>query len=225
LRVGFVTIGQSPRVDVMNDLEPLLPKNIEIIERGALDGYTRKDIEAFFKPEEGETPYVTRLRDGSEVKVSKGKIIKQVEVRLRELAEQKIDLIVMLCSGDFPEYDLDVPIIYPSKILKSIVSAISIKGTLGILTPANEQLPYMRERWSNIASKLEIKAISPYTANSEAFIEAGRELSSKNVKFVVMDCIGYTLKQKELLKRSLGPSSVIINTRSIVARVLSELVS
>lgn len=36
-RVGFITIGQASRNDIMKELYPLLGHEIEIIEKGALD--------------------------------------------------------------------------------------------------------------------------------------------------------------------------------------------
>jgi len=223
LKVGFVTIGQAPRVDVMNDIRPLLPANIEVVERGALDDFTKEDIERLLKPSEGEVPYVTRLRDGSEVKVSKEKIYSLVEKKLRELVREGVDLIVILCSGEFPEYDVEIPVIYPDRVLKNVVSALSIRGVLGVLAPAKEQLEYMKERWMKVHPHVEVRAISPYTAKLEEFEIVGKEFSAKGIRFVVMDCIGYTLRQKEVLRKALGSNAMIINTRSIVARILSEL--
>ena len=225
MKVGFVTIGQSPRVDIFEDIKHLLPKDIVIIEKGALDGYTKEEVEKKLKPKENEITYVTRLRDGSEVKVSKNKIVELVKVKLEELVKEGVALIVMLCSGEFPDYEVEVPVIYPDKLLKGVVSALHIKGVLGVLTPAEEQIQYMRKRWLEIHPEVKVKAISPYRSSLEDFVNVGRELSSEGVKFVVMDCIGYTLKQKEALRKGLGPNSIVLNTRSIVARVLNELTS
>ncbi|PUA34005.1 MAG: hypothetical protein B7O98_00910 [Zestosphaera tikiterensis] len=225
MRVGFVTIGQSPRVDVFNDIKHLLPKDIEIIEKGALDNYTEEEINKKLKPRKNETTYITKLKNGKEVKISKNKVVKLVKVKLDELVKEGVDLIVIICSGEFPEYDVEVPVIYPDKLLKGVVSTLHVKGVLGVLIPGEEQIPYMRKRWLKIHPEVEVRAISPYRSSLEDFVKVGRELSSKGVKFVVMDCIGYTLKQKEALKEGLGPNSMVLNTRSIIARVLSELLS
>ena len=62
-RLGLVTIGQAPRVDLTPDLEPLLP-GIEIIERGALDHLSNEEIAALVIAD-GDEVLVSRLRDGS----------------------------------------------------------------------------------------------------------------------------------------------------------------
>ena len=46
-QVGTVTIGQAPRVDITPDLKTIIGDGIEIVEAGALDGLTKKDIEKF----------------------------------------------------------------------------------------------------------------------------------------------------------------------------------
>ena len=51
VKIGAVTVGQAPRVDVTADILPLL-SGVELLERGGLDGLTREDIAAF-QPEEG----------------------------------------------------------------------------------------------------------------------------------------------------------------------------
>ena len=42
-RIGAVTIGQSPRSDVMVDIKPILGPDIEIVEAGALDGLGKEE--------------------------------------------------------------------------------------------------------------------------------------------------------------------------------------
>ena len=57
-KIGAVTIGQSPRVDITADILPLLSSNIELIEAGAMDNYTLEEINEKFAPEEGDTVLV-----------------------------------------------------------------------------------------------------------------------------------------------------------------------
>ena len=45
-RIGAITIGQSPRDDIIDDICPLLPESLEIIQKGVLDGMTSQELEA-----------------------------------------------------------------------------------------------------------------------------------------------------------------------------------
>jgi len=101
--VGFLTIGQSPRTDVLSDIQEYL-KGLEIVEAGALDGLTREYIETNLAPRAGETLLVTRMRDGSEVIIAEERILPLMQERVRWLEEQGVEVIAVLCSGSFPEF-------------------------------------------------------------------------------------------------------------------------
>ena len=62
--IGFITVGQSPRVDVVPEMAVHFGENIEIIECGALDGLTYEQI-LEFKPEEGDLILASRIRSQS----------------------------------------------------------------------------------------------------------------------------------------------------------------
>ena len=42
VKIGAVTIGQSPRTDVTCDILPILGDNVQLLEAGALDGSRRR---------------------------------------------------------------------------------------------------------------------------------------------------------------------------------------
>lgn len=44
--LGIVTIGQSPRSDMVPEMLQWLPSSVEVRERGALDGLSAADLEA-----------------------------------------------------------------------------------------------------------------------------------------------------------------------------------
>ena len=97
MKVAFITIGQSPREDVMSEIKPYLT-GIDYFEIGLLDGLSDEEI-ASLRAEEGELEYVTRLRDGREVKASKRKLERILERKLEKISHA--DLAVMLCTGEF----------------------------------------------------------------------------------------------------------------------------
>ena len=62
MKVGAITIGQSPRADVVQELLPLMGEQVELIQAGALDGLTREDIQAFAPGPEDYTLIETEVR-------------------------------------------------------------------------------------------------------------------------------------------------------------------
>jgi len=44
--IGMLTIGQTPRDDILPEFQEILGDEFEIIEAGALDGLTLEDVKA-----------------------------------------------------------------------------------------------------------------------------------------------------------------------------------
>ncbi|MCS7366616.1 MAG: AroM family protein [archaeon YNP-WB-062] len=218
VRVGLVTIGQSPRVDVTGDLLKLLPSGVEVSEAGALDELKPEDIEKL-KPMSGETVYVTRLRSGVEVKISRERVIPLVGECISKI-EGSVDVIGILCSGEFPEYPSSKPIIYPERVLKGLASSIVYGGRVGILIPAVEQVDYARVKWGGLFRDLHVYPISPYTSSLSDFKGLGGRLRGDGVKLAIMDCIGYTLEQRDVLR---GFGIMVLTARTALARAICEL--
>ena len=63
-KIGAITVGQSPRVDLIPEIQPILGDSVEIIQAGALDGLSKEEI-AKFVPRPGENVLVSRLTDGT----------------------------------------------------------------------------------------------------------------------------------------------------------------
>ena len=68
-KIGFITIGQSPRDDIMQDIFPLISNDTEILQRGALDGLSEEDLKAI-APKPGDTVLVSSLRNGQWVSMA-----------------------------------------------------------------------------------------------------------------------------------------------------------
>lgn len=221
--IGLITIGQSPRIDVTQDLVKLIPGEIRLVEVGALDDLSREEVIERLSPRPGETVYVTRLRDGSEVKISRERIIELMRDKIRVLESKGAEVIGVLCSGEFPEFESNVPIVYPDRILKGIVSSISFKGRSLVLIPAEEQVEYAKRKWSSYLRDFDVISISPYTSSPEDFVRLGEKIRERDIRLVVMDCIGYTLEQKRII-REISPKTRVITSRGALARALSELI-
>jgi len=221
IKIGFLTIGQSPRVDVTNDIKSYL-SGVEIVEAGALDDYSREYIERELAPMEGETPLITRMRDGSSVKISEEKSIPLLQKKISLLEEKNVRVIAILCSGSFPKFKSRVPIIYPDLVLKSYVAPlISEDDTLGVIAPLPEQEEYIREKWLEVVRKVVIEFTSPYSSTKEQYIKCCRNLLSKDIKMVVLDCIGYSSDVKRLVREI--TRLPVISTRTSLANYLKEL--
>ncbi len=77
-KLGTITIGQSPRDDVIPEMLPYLGENVEVIQAGALDGLTYEEI-LEFEPKEGDYVLVSKLRDGRSVKFAEKHILPRLQ--------------------------------------------------------------------------------------------------------------------------------------------------
>jgi len=217
LKIGMITVGQSPRDDVVGEIGEILGQ-VEIVERGCLDELTNEQIESL-KPGEGEPFLVTKLRDGSSGQVSKEKTMQLLQKCVKELEKEDVSSIVLLCTGDFPNLESKKPLIQPGKLIRGLIEAmLTTEEKLGIIVPHSEQEGQTQKKWSHLNPVVE--AASPYD-NSARIQEAAKKLRAENVDLTVLDCIGYTIQMKQTVKEITGKP--VILARTLLARVLREL--
>lgn len=218
--LGTVTIGQSPRSDIMPDILPILGDDIEVVEAGALDGFTKEQV-AGMAPGEGDYVLVTRMRDGSSVTVAEKYITPKVEEKIRDHFRKGIKIVLLLCTGEFPSFGEEGLLIRPQRILYHVVQAVAENKRLAVMTPSPEQIPQSRKRWQMVSDNLTVVAASPYGDPSE-LDEATGKLKKEAPEVVVMDCMGYTMKMQDRVREQTGAPVVL--ARSIVARVVREMI-
>ncbi len=219
-RIGLLTLGQSPRTDILPDMMMILGQEFEVLEAGALDDYTSRDVEGL-PIREGEEILVTRMRDGREVKVTKSFIVPLIQKRISEL-EKEVEIILLLCTGRFPEFKSKALIVTPSEIVKGAVNAAIRRGRLGVVYPAKEQTAHAYREWGREGLEVHADAASPYGSEGEIAALAER-LAEKNLDLILLNCMGFGYKAKLLIRERTGRPVIQANT--LVARVLKEIAS
>jgi len=220
-KLGLVTIGQTPRIDLVLEIKAILGNDTEIVEKGALDGLTLKEVETLC-PIEGDEVLVTRMIDGTEVKVAERYIYPRLKNQIKALEKDGIKIIFLACTGEFPSFDTGSLIIKPQKVLFHVVKSIAEGLTLGILIPDELQVTSAQERWSEAADKVIVAHGSPYSGIENIEI-AAKILAKSGIDLIVMDCIGYTLNMKDIVSKIV--EKPVILARSMVAKVVNELMS
>jgi protein AroM len=221
-KVGMVTIGQSPRVDVVPEMKEILGPEIEILEAGALDGLTLEEVKKF-SPKKGDYVLCTRMTDGSEVVIGKRFVLPRVQQCLDHLTEKGAQVLLLLCTGEFPQFSSQRLLIESQKIMDHFILALDGENKrIGVLTPLADQIGQSREKYSLLKGKVIIKAASPYVAEDEVSL-AAKELKKEDLQVIMMHCIGYTQAMKKKMMEITGKPAVL--ARSLVARALKELLS
>ena len=220
-KIGLITIGQSPRDDVTIDLLPIFGDDIELLQAGALDGLTAQDIAAF-APQEGDYVLISKLKDGSSVVFAEKHILPKLQQCIFDLEEKSVELIMFLCTGKFPEFKSNVPLIFPCEVLNGTVPALTSRSSIAVVTPKPEQEAQCIGKWQSYVKSVQVVSASPYGSPQE-IDTAAVKLSAMDVDIVVLDCIGYTSAMKERVSRLSGKRVVL--SRTIAARVVMELLA
>lgn len=215
-KIGVLTIGQSPRIDVTPLIKQLLDESIQIVERGALDSLTEEEIQSI-QPKEGDVTYISRLRNGQSTKISKAKLLPLLQRELSML-EKEVNIILLLCTGDFPTIESEKLIFFPDKLLVYVMNAVMKKGKLGIIIPLEEQRKSLMEKWQALSIPIAVEVASPYTSSD--IQSASLRLKNQGVTSIVLDCMGYQQKHKEAVVEATSLPVVLSITLS--ARILSE---
>ncbi len=219
-KIGTITIGQSPRTDMIPEIQAILGDNVEIIEAGALDDLTREQIEGI-APKPGDYILVTRLRDGTSVQVAEHHILPLMQGHIDKVIEKGAEVVALVCTGEFPAFKTDRLLIEPQKVLYHFVAGVAKGRRVGVVVPVPEQIEEATKRWTTVGgSALEVIAASPYRDISE-LEEASRRLKGWEADLVVLDCMGFTTSHKARAAELAEAPAVL--PRTVVARTLAEL--
>lgn len=222
-KLGAITIGQSPRLDVIPEMIPYLGDEVEVIEAGALDGLTYEEIQEFV-PEEGDYVLVSKLKDGRSVRFAERYILPRLQACIDKLETEGADVILFICTGVFPDiFKSNKPVLYPQKILHGVTPKLIGRGKLAVITPDESQIEQSKNKWSETGADVVVVCGSPYKEEEE-LLRAINELNQiSDIDIIVLDCIGYNQKMKDIVAE--GTNKPVVLARTIVARVLGEILN
>jgi protein AroM len=218
-RVAFVTIGQSPRTDVLPEILAEIRTEILPTERGVLDDLSLPEIQAL-SPKTGDERLVSCLRDGTEVILAKPAIEARLHEEFARLDTLGFDLIVLLCTGHFGRFDLKTRFLEPQHAVDHVVRGLTYGvRRLGVLLPNEKQI----DEFHGIpGAETSFAFASPYTANSESELATAAETLA-GTGAIVMHCMGYTkAMRRQVMARAKLPVHL---SRRIVAHAIDLMQS
>lgn len=219
-KLGLLTIGQTPRIDFVSEIKAIIGEDYNIVEKGALDELTLVEVERFY-PKEGDETLVTKMADGTSVKVADKYIIPRLQRKILEFEKEGINVIYLACTGEFPSILSKALIVKPEKVLHHVVKSIAENLTLGVLIPDENQAIAAKKRWSEAAKDAIVEPASPYEDISK-IESASYRLKQKGVDMVIMDCMGYSIDMKNTVALIIGKP--VINAKSMTAKIIGDIV-
>ena len=208
-RAAFITIGQSPRTDILDELRAWWPPDLEIDEFGALDRLSPKEISAL-APTGDEPRLVSRLTDGTEVTMRATTIHERISEIVERCDRVPYDFLVLLCTGAFDELRSKHLLLKAQPIVDHGVAVFADgSAQLGVLVPLAHQIPPS----AAIASHA-----SPY--DGDRWAEAARDLAPADL--IVMHCMGYSEAMRQKMAMLTG-TPVLLARRFLGAAVAQLL--
>ncbi|MFK7803845.1 MAG: AroM family protein [Anaerolineae bacterium] len=200
-RIGTLTIGQTPRPDLIISLQQRFPDS-EIIEVGALDQLDHSDLPNVSKTNGNAYLLTTRMRDGSLVHVPESFLIPFMANGLKKLETKCVKAIFLLCAGTFAELSSLVPLIKPFVLAHEMLANIGIKN-IGIIAPIPEQVRPIRDRWEAAGFEVTVWAADATHPDEPFIAELQAHQKESGFKALVLDYVGHPAEVSQTLQKKL----------------------
>ena len=196
-KVALLFIGQTPRPDVTEELRSALPASISLWALGAIDGLDADRVRRC-APSPGENELITKLSDGTGVRLGEQKVEGLLQERIEEAERGGADGCAVLCTGAFPGLRSRLPLLTADAVFHDDIEFDAAVGTVGLLVPMASQIACFASRYEKRRLRVVARAVSPYGA-LEPLLRAAETLKHEGADCICMDCIGYTMRQAELV--------------------------
>ncbi len=218
-QIGMLTIGQSPRDDLIPGLLEILGEDFQIVEAGALDDLTYEDVlKIDLNPE--DYILVSRMRDGREIKITKKYVVPRMQKQLDKIEAPGVRLTVVMCTGKFPQFKSNGLVVTPSEILKGVIEGSLKAGKLAVVYPTAEQMPYAERDFGRENIQLYADSVSPYEPEDVEGLLV--RLQKEKPDLIFLNCFGFPTELKHRVQEATDTPT--IHSSSVIARVLKELI-
>jgi protein AroM len=196
-RIGALTIGQSPRPDLVTPLENLLP-DCEIVQAGALDDLTPCDLP---DPSKAAYPLATQMRTGQSALVDETFIAPKLQQALNRLESSGVVATLLLCAGTFYDLQSKLPIFVPFKICCRVLGALQMTA-IGLITPVEEQKTLIQARWEKMGWQPTVWSTDLGKQDQAFHRQLSEQIRTQNLDCIVLDYVGIPAKQVDQLQNA-----------------------
>jgi protein AroM len=192
--VAAISIGQTPRPDLVEELGAVLPDGVELRESGALDGVDSAAIPPIRF--DAENPLATRLAGGRQVIVDEAWIAPHLQRAVDRVAADGADLGLLLCAASFAAVSAPFPLVRPSEAVAATLAARGIRTAL-VVVPSPRQIPASESKWRALGID-PLMLGTPLPKGLDDVVEA-----AEAVPAVILDFVGHPGKLIDRLEDAL----------------------
>jgi DNA-binding CsgD family transcriptional regulator len=215
-KVMFVSVGQTPRADLIGEMLANLDIRIEALELGALDGLSPREIDDL-RVRPGEASIVTRLADNTEIVVSKPRIAERMAGLVANFQPNEYDLVVILSTGLFREFESTCPTVNAQRAVESAVISLAAQGSpIGLIQPLEQQI-----------NELDIPALQPYRITASHALDNDKQSLARALfdlaecEIIVLNSVSFSEADREMAAKVTGKPVVL--ARRIIASAIRLL--
>jgi protein AroM len=197
-RIGALTIGQSPRPDLISPLVQLMP-DCEIIQAGALDGLAPEELPDISG---AAYPLVTQMDNGAVVMVDENFIAPKLQHAQNRLDSKGVAATLLLCAGTFANLHGIQSIYKPFDIACSVLNALNMKS-IGLIAPVRKQEAPIRQRWESMGWEPAVWTADLGNQDRAFHQQLSARINEYDLDCIVLDYVGHPLEQVVQLQRSI----------------------
>ncbi|MCZ8952328.1 AroM family protein [Escherichia albertii] len=219
--LAILTIGIVPLQEVL----PLLTEYIDeknISHHSLLGNLSRERVMAEYAPQAGEETILTLLNDNQLAQVSRRKIERDLQSVVEVLDSQGYDVILLMSTAAIRGMTVRNTIfLEPLRILPPLVSSIVEGHQVGVSVPVEELLEAQAQKWQILQKPPLFSLGDPVHDSEQKIIEAGKELLANGADVIMLDCLGFNQRHRDLLQKQLDVPVLLSNV--LIARLAAEL--
>lgn len=219
--LAILTIGVLPFREVL----PLLTEHIsedQITHKTLLGNLPREDVMARYAIEPGDDDVLTLLSDSSLASISRQKVERDLQAVIEVLDNQGYDVILLMSTADISGLVArNAILLEPRRIIPPLVASIVDGHQVGVIVPLVEQLSSQQRKWQALENPPLYAIASPLHDSDSTLIAAGRQLMAQGADVLMLDCLGFHQRHRDVLQKALGVPVLLSNV--MLARLASEL--
>ena len=215
-RVAFVTLGQSPRIDLVPEILKSIKIPIKTIEYGLLDDLDR-DLIKSASPKLGEPAFLTHLRDGSQVELATSWAYSRFRDVYEKIRQNGADLVVLMSTTCGHDFRPDGATIISDNVVDRVINIMACADLkLGVVVPTKGLLGGLDALGGPWPPSAIVRAARH--GDPEALSLAINDMSGCDV--IVLHSMGYSDKDRAFVQRRSGKPTII--NRRIIANAIRD---
>ncbi|XTZ37504.1 AroM family protein [Salmonella enterica] len=219
--LAILTIGVVPVEEILPLLTEHIPEQ-QINHLSLLGNMDPDEVRSSYRVEKDDIAIPTRLRDNSLGLLSRSKVERDMQSVIEVLDNQGYDVIVVMSTADIRGFTARKAIlIEPQRIIPPLVASIVDDHQVGVIVPIPEMLAQQKQRWKILENEPLYELANPFLSSESEFIAAGKTLLDRGADVLVLDCLGFHQRHRDLLQKALDVPVLLSNV--LVARLASEL--